>query len=77
VLLVVTFVGWVLAVDAVDEVRRGTGLADASSLPSLWLRAVRTVLLLAVAGTLALGVRELLSPSGAYVVPPLRAAGVG
>ena len=70
VLLVVTFVGWVLADDAVDEVGKGTDLTDASVLPSLWLWSVRTVVLLAVAGTLVLGVRELLTPSGAYVVPP-------
>ena len=70
VLLVVTFVGWVLADDAVDEVRQGTDVARASALPTVWLWAVRSVVLLAVAGTLALGVRELLTPSGAYVVPP-------
>jgi NSS family neurotransmitter:Na+ symporter len=70
VLLVVTFVGSVLAGDAVDEVRRGTDVSRGSALPTLWLWAVRTVVLLAVAGTLALGVRELLTPSGAYVVPP-------
>ena len=70
VLLVVTFVGSVLAGDAVDEVRQGRDVSRGSALPTLWLWAVRTVVLLAVAGTLALGVRELLTPSGAYVVPP-------
>jgi NSS family neurotransmitter:Na+ symporter len=70
VLLVVTFVGWILADDAVDEITRGTGLRETSTLPSAWLWVVRTVVLLAVTGTLVLGVRELLIPSGAYVVPP-------
>jgi NSS family neurotransmitter:Na+ symporter len=70
VLLVVTFVGWILADDAVDEITRGTGLRETSTLPSAWLWVVRTVVLLAVTGTLVLGVRELLTPSGAYVVPP-------
>jgi NSS family neurotransmitter:Na+ symporter len=68
VLLVVLFVGWVLAGDAVDEVTQGTGGAD--TLGPAWLWAVRTVVLVAVAGTLVLGVLELLEPSGAYVVPP-------
>jgi NSS family neurotransmitter:Na+ symporter len=71
VLLVVGFVGWVLADDAVDEIRQGTTLTESSTLPSLWLWAVRTVVLLAVTGTLALGVYELLTPSNAYVVPPI------
>ncbi len=70
VLLVVTFVGWILADDAVDELTQGTGLRETSTLPSAWLWLVRTVVLLAVTGTLVLGVRELLTPSGAYVVPP-------
>lgn len=70
VFLVVAFVGWVLAGDAVDELRQGTTLTETATLPSLWLWSVRTVVLVAVAGTLALGVLELLSPSGAYVVPP-------
>ena len=70
VLLVVTFVGWILADDAVDEIRRGTRLSDSSTLPKLWLWAVRTVVLAAVAGTLVLGMAELLSPSDAYIVPP-------
>lgn len=70
VLLVVGFVGWVLAEDAVDEVRQGTGATESSTLPWLWLWAVRTVVLIAVAGTLVLGIYELLTPSGAYIVPP-------
>jgi NSS family neurotransmitter:Na+ symporter len=57
--LVVVFVGWVLAGDAVDEVCRGTRASVTSLLPSLWLWAVRTVVLAAVLGTLVLGVREL------------------
>jgi NSS family neurotransmitter:Na+ symporter len=68
VFLVVLFVGWVVARDAVDEVRQGAeGLPDLST---LWLWSVRTVVLLAVLGTLALGVLDLATPADAYVVPP-------
>ncbi|WP_435193784.1 sodium-dependent transporter [Natronomonas sp. EA1] len=54
VLLVVFFVGWVMADDAVDELRRGT--SDLGTLGTVWLWALRTVVLLAVFGTLALSV---------------------
>jgi NSS family neurotransmitter:Na+ symporter len=71
VLLVVVFVGWVLAEDALEEVRKGTSVTEQSSLAPLWLWSVRTVVLLAVAGTLALGVLELLTPADAYILPPV------
>ena len=68
VFLVVFFVGWIVARDAVDEVRQGAeGLPDLST---LWLWSVRTVVLLAVLGTLVLGVLELATPTDAYIVPP-------
>lgn len=71
VLLVVGFVGWVFADEAIDEIRKGTSAAGSSTLAGLWLWSVRTVVLLAVAGTVALGILELLSPTGVYIVPPI------
>lgn len=57
VLLVVFFVGWIMARDAADELRRGaSGLA---TLGPAWLWSLRTVVLLAVLGTLVLGIFEL------------------
>jgi NSS family neurotransmitter:Na+ symporter len=67
VTLVVVYVGWVLAGDAVDEVRQGTRGADL--LGPLWLWTVRTVVLVAIVGTLLLGVRKLVVNGG--VLPPL------
>ncbi|WP_336133805.1 sodium-dependent transporter [Natronomonas amylolytica] len=57
VLLVVVFVGWVLADDAVAEIRKGTDTF--ASIGPVWLWSVRTVVFLAVLGTLALSVFEL------------------
>ncbi|MFT4883884.1 MAG: NSS family neurotransmitter:Na+ symporter [Natronomonas sp.] len=57
VLLVVVFVGWVLADDAVTEIQQGSdGFA---SLGPIWLWSVRTLVFVAVLGTLALSVFEL------------------
>ncbi|WP_136715979.1 sodium-dependent transporter [Halorientalis salina] len=53
VLLLVLFVGWVLADDAVAELRQGTGGLGAFG--PLWLWALRTVVVLGVLATLALG----------------------
>lgn len=69
VLLVVGFVGWVLSDDAVSEIRQGTG--GSGKLANAWLWIIRTLVLLAVAGTLVLGVLELVSPADVYVVPPI------
>jgi NSS family neurotransmitter:Na+ symporter len=53
VLLLVLFVGWVLADDAVAELRQGTGGLGAFG--PLWLWALRTVVVLGVLATLVLG----------------------
>jgi len=50
--LVVVFVGWVYADDALDEIRQGTGGGRRLSVAWLWL--VRSVVLVAVVATLAL-----------------------
>lgn len=63
------FVGWVLSDDAVSEIRQGTG--GSGKLANAWLWIIRTLVLLAVAGTLVLGVLELVSPADVYVVPPI------
>ncbi|MDG5775019.1 sodium-dependent transporter [Haloarculaceae archaeon H-GB2-1] len=65
-LLVVVYVGWVLAGDALDEVQRGT--SGAALLGPLWLWTVRTVVLVAILGTLLLGIRKLLVNGG--LIPP-------
>lgn len=67
VLLVLVFVGWVLADEAVVELRRGTG--GGQTLGTVWLWTVRTLVLLAVVGALAAGVLELVSTGG--WVPPV------
>jgi NSS family neurotransmitter:Na+ symporter len=58
VLLVVFFVGWVMARDAVDELRTGAG-GSLGDLAPIWLWALRTIVLLAVLGTVALSLFEL------------------
>ncbi|WP_255149180.1 sodium-dependent transporter [Halorarius halobius] len=58
VLLVVFFVGWVMAEDAVDELRTGAG-DRMDDLAPAWLWALRTVVLLAVVGTVALSLFNL------------------
>jgi len=68
VLLVLVFVGWVLADEAVEELRRGTD--GISVVGPAWLWLVRTVVLVAVVGTLGLGIQTLLG-EGLPIVPPL------
>lgn len=68
VFLVVLFVGWVMVDDAVDELQRGTG--GAGDLATAWLWLLRTVVLVAVAGVLVLNVYNLLTPEGAFILPP-------
>lgn len=60
VLLLVFFVGWIMAGDAVDELRTGAA-SSLDDLAPLWLWALRTVVLLAVFGTVVLSVFELTS----------------
>lgn len=67
VLLLLAFVGWVLGNSAVDEVLRGT--SGGRTFGPVWLWTVRVVVFVAVAGTLYLGVTDLLSNGG--FVPPL------
>lgn len=57
VLLLVFFVGWIMAEDAVDELR--TGASSLGDLAPLWLWALRTVVLAAVVLTVALSLFDL------------------
>jgi NSS family neurotransmitter:Na+ symporter len=66
VLLLLIFVGWILADEAVDQLLQGS---DNRWLGPLWLWTVRTVVIVAVIGTLALGLETLLL--GGDIVPPL------
>jgi len=68
VLLLVLFVGWVLANDAVAELRKGTGGLE--SLGPVWLWGLRLVVPLLVLVTLGLGVYELfLVPEPTFFAP--------
>jgi NSS family neurotransmitter:Na+ symporter len=67
VLLVVIFVGWVLADDALAELREGAG--DLATFGPTWLWMVRTVVVAGVILTLALGLQTLVLEGG--IVPPL------
>jgi NSS family neurotransmitter:Na+ symporter len=62
VLGVVLFVGWVLSDEATDEL--GRGAPSLTDIAPAWLWSLRTVVLLAVVGTILLGV-------GKLTVPPL------
>jgi NSS family neurotransmitter:Na+ symporter len=72
VLLIVFFVGWVLGRDAVEELRKGTGVAG---LAPTWLWVLRIVSLLVVGYVVLFNLNDLfLTPdTGLYFVPePLR-----
>jgi len=56
-LLVVLFVGWVMAGEAVEEIQLGT--TSSETLANVWLWTLRTVVLFAVLGSLTLSVFEL------------------
>jgi NSS family neurotransmitter:Na+ symporter len=58
VVLVVVFVGWVYADEAVSELAKGTS-GQLNTLDTAWLWHVRTVLLVAVLGTMVLKVAQL------------------
>jgi NSS family neurotransmitter:Na+ symporter len=62
VLAFVLFGGWVYAADALDELRRGTGVGD--GVARLWIWLVRTVVPLGVLVTLALGLWSLALRAG-------------
>ena len=70
VLLLLVFVGWVLAQDALSELQQGT----ASNLPifgPFWLWMIRTVVILGVLVTLGLGIQTLFLGPEPAVVPPI------
>jgi NSS family neurotransmitter:Na+ symporter len=68
VLFLVVFVGWVLAGDALAELREGTGGLGAFG--PLWLWTLRTVVVVGVLATLALGFQTLfLGPEPAAFAP--------
>jgi NSS family neurotransmitter:Na+ symporter len=70
VLFVVLFVGWVLGKEAVDELQQGSTVG--TTLPTVWLWALRTVVLLGILVVVALNFQDLfLTPdTGYYIVPP-------
>ncbi|WP_135534179.1 MULTISPECIES: sodium-dependent transporter [Halostella] len=67
VLLILVFVGWVLADEALDELRKGTN--GIPTLGPVWLWTVRVVVLVAVLATLILGVQGLAEDPG--ILPPV------
>jgi len=69
VLLVLVFVGWILSGEAVAELRQGTG--GLGTFGPLWLWMVRTVVVVAVILTLALGLQTLFLGSEPAIVPPI------
>lgn len=69
VLLVLLFVGWILGNEALSEVLTGTNLGNGFGM--VWLTMVRVVVVLAVLGTLALGIQTLFLGSEPAIVPPL------
>ncbi|RDI72691.1 sodium-dependent transporter [Halopelagius longus] len=69
VLLVLLFVGWVLGDEALSEVLKGAGVGNGFGVTWLWM--VRIVVILAVLGTLALGIQTLFLGSEPAIVPPL------
>jgi NSS family neurotransmitter:Na+ symporter len=69
VLLVVVFVGWVLGGDALAELLKGTDLGEGFG--ATWLVMVRVVIVVAVLGTLALGLQTLFFSETPAIVPPL------
>jgi len=69
VLLILVFVGWVLSSDAVAELRQGTGGLRAFGPAWLWM--VRTVVILGVVLTLALGLQTLFLAEDPAIIPPI------
>ncbi|MFB6308017.1 MAG: sodium-dependent transporter [Haloarculaceae archaeon] len=69
VLLVLLFVGYVLAGEAVEELRQGAGGLE--TFGPVWLWMTRTVVVLGVLLTLALGLQTLFLGSEPAIVPPI------
>ncbi|MFB6113649.1 MAG: sodium-dependent transporter [Halodesulfurarchaeum sp.] len=69
VLLILLFVGWVLADDALDELRKGAGRLDLFG--PFWLWMIRTLVLLGVLITLALGIQTLFFGQNPAIIPPI------
>ena len=69
VLGVLVFIGWVFGRPAVDELLSGSSLGGGVGLTWLWL--VRTVVVLGVVLTLALGVQTLFFAENPAIIPPL------
>lgn len=69
VLLAMLFVGWVLRGDARDELRQGT--EGMEWLGPVWLWTLRTVVIVGVLATLALGIQELFFVTDPVGVPPI------
>lgn len=69
VLFVLVFVGWILAGDALAELREGT--AGIELFGPFWLWMVRTVVILGVLFTLGLGIQTLFLGPEPAIVPPI------
>ncbi|MFC7027795.1 sodium-dependent transporter [Halomicroarcula sp. GCM10025324] len=68
VLALVAFVGWVIGADAIDELRQGTG--GLGAVGPLWLWTLRLIVIVAILGTLALGLNEMFLVEGADFFQP-------
>ncbi|MFB6087315.1 MAG: sodium-dependent transporter [Haloarculaceae archaeon] len=73
VLAVVVFVGWILADDAVAELRRGTGGLPAFG--PVWLWTLRVVVVIGVLVTLGFGIEAQFLGPNPDAIPPLLAGG--
>ena len=69
VLLILVFVGWVLAGDALSELRKGTG--GLYIFGPFWLWMVRTIVILGVLVTLGLGIQTLFLGDSPAIIPPI------
>ncbi|ELZ96741.1 sodium-and chloride-dependent transporter [Haloferax mucosum ATCC BAA-1512] len=68
VLGILVFAAWVYGAPAVDELLKGSGLGEGVGLTWLWI--ARTLVIVAVVATLALGLETLFVGSDPAIVPP-------
>ncbi|KAB1193558.1 sodium-dependent transporter [Haloferax sp. MBLA0076] len=69
VLGILIFVAWVYGAPAIDELMKGSGLGDGVGLTWLWL--ARTLVIVGVVVTLALGLQTLFLGPNPAIIPPL------
>jgi NSS family neurotransmitter:Na+ symporter len=69
VLFVLIFVGWILADDALAELRQGAGALELFG--PFWLWMIRSIVIIGVLMTLALGLQTLFLGESPAIIPPL------